>query len=163
MTKNDIKKLILEAYQEVVGEDTYEEVKGSKQSKETKPSKPTKATPKMAQKEPETKVTKNLLNKIEDREKANKAKGDKSDVDVFGKVHKLLKRRIGQTLEESDVEKMMEEMQCDECWEEGMDPVGKEESDVNNDGKVDGTDKYLMKRRKAVGAAIQKAKHLKDK
>jgi hypothetical protein len=66
MTKNDIKKLILEAYQEVVGEDTYEEVKGSKQSKETKPSKPTKATPKVAQKEPETKVTKNLLNKIED-------------------------------------------------------------------------------------------------
>jgi hypothetical protein len=163
MTKNDIKKLILEAYQEVVGEDTYEEVKGSKQSKETKPSKPTKATPKVSQKEPETKVTKNLLNKIEDREKANKAKGDKSDVDVFGKVHKLLKRRIGQTLEESDIEKMMEEMQCDECWEEGMDPVGKEDSDVNNDGKVDGTDKYLMKRRKAVGAAIQKAKHLKDK
>jgi hypothetical protein len=74
-----------------------------------------------------------------------------------------LKRRIGQTLEESDIEKMMEEMQCDECWEEGMDPVGKEDSDVNNDGKVDGTDKYLMKRRKAVGAAIQKAKHLKDK
>jgi len=162
MTKNEIKNLILEAYQEVMGEDTYEEVKASKKTKETKPTKPSKVAPKV-EKEPETKVTKNLLNKIEDREKANKAKGDKSDVDVFGKVHKLLKRRIGQTLEESDVEKMMEEMQCDECWEEGMDPVGKEDSDVNNDGKVDGTDKYLMKRRKAVGAAIQKAKHLKDK
>ncbi len=150
MTKNDIKNLILEI---------YEEVKSSKSTKSAKPSKPAAKV----QKEPETKVTKNLLNKIEDREKANKAKGDKSDVDVLGKVHKLLKRRVGQTLEEADVEKMMEEMQCDECWEEGMDPVGKEDSDINNDGKVDGTDKYLMKRRKAVGAAIQKAKHLKDK
>ena len=30
----------------------------------------------------------------------------------------------------------------------GLDPVGKEDKDVNNDGKVNKTDKYLMKRRK---------------
>lgn len=36
----------------------------------------------------------------------------------------------------------------------GLDPVGQEDSDVNNDGKVDKTDKYLMKRRGAVGNAI---------
>ena len=36
----------------------------------------------------------------------------------------------------------------------GLDPVGKEDGDVNNDGKKDGTDKYLMKRRKAIGKAI---------
>ena len=159
MTKNDIKNLIQEVYEEVVSEDTYEEVKSMKAGKATKPSKPTKSLPK----EPETKVTKNLLNKIEDREKANKAKGDKSDSDVLGKVHKLLKRRVGQTLEEADVEKMMEEMNCDECWNEELDPVGQEDSDVNNDKKVDGTDKYLLKRRKAVGSAIKKAKHLKNK
>ena len=35
-----------------------------------------------------------------------------------------------------------------------LDPVGKEDSDVNNDGKVDKTDNYLMKRRKAIGKAI---------
>ena len=29
---------------------------------------------------------------------------------------------------------------------EGLDPVGKEDGDVNNDGKKDSTDKYLMKR-----------------
>lgn len=40
--------------------------------------------------------------------------------------------------------------------EEGLDAVGKEDSDVNNDGKVDGTDKYLMNRRKAIGKAIKK-------
>ena len=38
---------------------------------------------------------------------------------------------------------------------EGLDPVGKEDGDVNNDGKKDGTDKYLMNRRKAIGKAIK--------
>jgi hypothetical protein len=37
---------------------------------------------------------------------------------------------------------------------QGLDPVGQEDSDVNNDGKVNKTDKYLMKRRDAVGKAI---------
>ena len=38
----------------------------------------------------------------------------------------------------------------------GLDPVGKEDGDVNNDGKKDGTDKYLMNRRKAIGKAMAK-------
>ena len=37
-----------------------------------------------------------------------------------------------------------------------LDPVGKEDSDVDNDGKVDYTDSYLMKRRKAIGKAMGK-------
>ena len=36
----------------------------------------------------------------------------------------------------------------------GLDPVGKEDGDINNDGKKDGTDKYLANRRKAIGKAI---------
>tara|TARA_Y100000817_G_scaffold90789_1_gene70610 strand:- start:8 stop:1180 length:1173 start_codon:yes stop_codon:yes gene_type:complete len=36
----------------------------------------------------------------------------------------------------------------------GLDPVGKEDGDINNDGKKDKTDKYLMNRRKAIGKAI---------
>ena len=39
---------------------------------------------------------------------------------------------------------------------EGMDPVGKEDGDINNDGKKDSTDSYLMNRRKAVSKAIAK-------
>ena len=39
---------------------------------------------------------------------------------------------------------------------EGMDPVGQEDADINNDGKTDGTDKYLMNRRKAISKAIGK-------
>ena len=38
---------------------------------------------------------------------------------------------------------------------EGLDPVGKEDGDVNNDGKKNKTDKYLMNRRKAIGSAIK--------
>ena len=37
---------------------------------------------------------------------------------------------------------------------QGLDPVGKDDGDINNDGKKDGTDKYLMKRRKAIGKAM---------
>jgi len=39
---------------------------------------------------------------------------------------------------------------------EGMDPVGKEDADINNDGKVDKTDGYLKNRRKAISKAIAK-------
>jgi len=39
---------------------------------------------------------------------------------------------------------------------EKLDPVGKEDDDVNNDGKVDKTDDYLKNKRKAVSKAISK-------
>ena len=38
----------------------------------------------------------------------------------------------------------------------GLDPVGQEDKDIDNDGDHDKTDKYLLKRRKAIGAAIRK-------
>tara|TARA_Y100001973_G_scaffold3750_1_gene5467 strand:- start:352 stop:2118 length:1767 start_codon:yes stop_codon:yes gene_type:complete len=38
----------------------------------------------------------------------------------------------------------------------GLDPVGKEDGDVNNDGKKNKTDSYLMNRRKAIGKAMAK-------
>ena len=37
-----------------------------------------------------------------------------------------------------------------------LDPVGQEDKDIDNDGDHDKTDKYLLKRRKAIGAAIRK-------
>lgn len=39
---------------------------------------------------------------------------------------------------------------------ESLDPVGKEDDDVNNDGKVDKSDDYLKNRRKAISASIKK-------
>ena len=161
MTKEDLKKLIREAFSEVVAEDTYEEAKKGEKKEEPK---------KVEPKEPETKVTKNLVHQIDKHEKKNASKGDKGDAALFGRIGKMLKNRIGQTLEESSIEEMLAELDCEECYEEGMDPVGKEDSDVNNDGKVDGTadnpygaDAYLLNRRKAIGAAIEKGKKLKKK
>ena len=45
---------------------------------------------------------------------------------------------------------------------ETLDPVGKEDSDIDNDGDVDKTDKYLAKRRQAVGKAIGKGRTMKE-
>ena len=42
---------------------------------------------------------------------------------------------------------------------QGLDPVGKEDGDINNDGKKDKTDKYLANRRKAIGKAIAKEEY----
>jgi hypothetical protein len=41
-------------------------------------------------------------------------------------------------------------------FNEKLDPVGQEDDDVNNDNKVDKTDKYLKNKRKAVSKAISK-------
>lgn len=45
----------------------------------------------------------------------------------------------------------------------GLDPVGKEDSDVNNDGKVNRQDDYLMNRRKAIGKAMAKEEVIYEK
>jgi hypothetical protein len=42
---------------------------------------------------------------------------------------------------------------------EKMDPVGQEDDDINNDGKTDKTDKYLLNRRKAIGSNIKEGDH----
>ncbi len=43
-----------------------------------------------------------------------------------------------------------------EKMKESLDPVGQEDSDIDNDGDTDSSDKYLNKRRKAIGKAIAK-------
>ena len=47
--------------------------------------------------------------------------------------------------------------EIDEDIEEGkLDPVGKEDGDVDNDGDTDDSDRYLKKRRAAIAKAIKK-------
>ena len=41
-------------------------------------------------------------------------------------------------------------------YEKKLDPVGQEDGDIDNDGDEDSTDKYLAKRRKAIGKAMKK-------
>lgn len=162
MTKEDLKKLIQEVYEEEMAE--------TKKKSDAKPEPKHKEEPKQAPakkaEEPKNKVTKSLVHDLESEEGKLKNRGDNKGAGVVDKAGKLLKKLVGKVVNESDVEEMLAELNCDECWEEGwkgeaLDPVGKEDADVNNDGKVDKTDKYLLKRRKAVGAAIQKAKKIK--
>ena len=40
----------------------------------------------------------------------------------------------------------------------GLDPVGKEDDDVDNDGDEDDSDAYLKKRRDAISKAVKKQK-----
>ena len=47
--------------------------------------------------------------------------------------------------------------------EKKLDPVGKEDGDVDNDGDKDSSDSYLMKRRKAIAKAMKKEEVEKDK
>lgn len=44
----------------------------------------------------------------------------------------------------------------------GLDPVGKEDDDINNDGKVNKTDSYLKNRRKTIGNAIAKEEYIDE-
>ena len=45
---------------------------------------------------------------------------------------------------------------------EKLDPVGKEDADVNNDGKEDKQDEYIIRRRNAVKAAIKHAEESEE-
>jgi hypothetical protein len=47
----------------------------------------------------------------------------------------------------------------DSEMDEKLDPVGKEDGDVDNDGDTDSSDEYLKKRRAAVAKAIKKQKN----
>tara|TARA_Y100000004_G_scaffold189033_1_gene244061 strand:- start:230 stop:820 length:591 start_codon:yes stop_codon:yes gene_type:complete len=46
----------------------------------------------------------------------------------------------------------------DSEMKEKLDPVGKEDGDIDNDGDEDSSDEYLKKRRDAIGKAIKKQK-----
>jgi hypothetical protein len=101
-----------------------------------------------------------LVHHIEKQEKSNKFKGDKTDADLFDKVGKMLKRHVGRTLEEADVEKMMEEMECEECYEEGAKP---DFLDLDKDGnKKEPMKKAAMdaKTSKKLKEIIEKAKNI---
>lgn len=157
MTKSELKSIILETYLELLSEKKTASTKTSSVKPMT-----VKPVVKKKSEEPETKITTGFLDKIEKRGKANKIKGDTSDVNLLGRVHKILKRRVGQTLEEGDVDAMIAELKCDDCCDESeLDVVGSEDSDVNNDGKVNNSDSYLLKKRDAIGAALKKANTLK--
>jgi len=75
---------------------------------------------------------------------------DENPIDIMKTLDRELFDRISSRLEEKRIEVARQ------VYGEALDPVGNEDEDINNDGKVDGTDGYLHKRRKAIGKAIHK-------
>ena len=81
-------------------------------------------------------------------------------------LKKIIKEEISSILSEAhEDDDVLEEAHCganEELEEahcgtnEELDPVDKEDDDVNNDGKVDGSDKYLRNRRKEIAKSMAK-------
>ena len=76
--------------------------------------------------------------KVDETSGMDKAKKNMDDYKKGNRLTELVKAALMQPMEEK------------------MDPVGKEDKDINNDGKVDKTDDYLANRRKAIKKAIEK-------
>jgi hypothetical protein len=68
-------------------------------------------------------------------------------------------------ISQEDYKNLMKKFQAETpkgMLKESLDPVGKEDDDIDNDGDTDKTDKYLANRRKAVGQAIGKGRAMKE-
>jgi hypothetical protein len=68
-----------------------------------------------------------------------------------GKVAWVKKNQPGVKDPEAYVASVMRKIEKNEA----LDPVGKEDDDINNDGKVDSTDDYLKNRRKKIAQAMK--------
>ena len=83
------------------------------------------------------------MTSTEKKEKETLVKGMKKAKGDF-------KKRYGK-----DAESVMYATAAKRAMDEKLDAVGKEDDDINNDGKVDKTDKYLANRRKAIAKNIK--------
>ena len=77
----------------------------------------------------------------------------KTKVIINPKKSDLMKESIRQLLE-------MELETLKEAAKKKLDPVGKEDKDIDNDGDHDKSDKYLLNRRKTVAKAMGKKTHI---
>ena len=85
----------------------------------------------------------------------------KLELEMSEKEFKNSATKIINNPEENEVVQGEEKQLASGLFNEKLDPVGQEDDDINNDGKVDKTDKYLKNKRKAVSKAINKQKNKK--
>ena len=80
--------------------------------------------------------------------------------DIGSLLDKVNKQKIATPQDISNQVRRYVQVQEDEksdVVEEKLDAVGKEDGDVDNDGDKDNTDKYLLKKRKAISKALKGA------
>ena len=87
---------------------------------------------------------------------SKKEKEEKDEGNAFGAALKAARDNGDDTFMVSGKKYEVEDYK--DTKEKKLDPVGKEDGDIDNDGDKDATDKYLAKRRKAIGKAIKKDK-----
>tara|TARA_R110001592_G_scaffold283661_1_gene551624 strand:- start:3438 stop:4289 length:852 start_codon:yes stop_codon:yes gene_type:complete len=80
------------------------------------------------------------------------------ELEMSEKEFKNSAKDIVNNPEGSEVVQGEEKQLASGLFNEKLDPVGQEDDDINNDGKVDKTDKYLKNKRTAVSKAINKNK-----
>ena len=83
----------------------------------------------------------------------------KLELDMSEKEFKNSATKIVNNPEGSDVVQGEEKQLASGLFNEKLDPVGQEDDDINNDGKVDKTDDYLKNKRKKTSQAINKNKN----
>ena len=132
-------KVFVESSEETISEEELEKVYEEKAQPSEGKKYPVRVT------DPQSGVT---YHRTATRAKINelKAKGLQVEIDEYGE-------KSGKNYEGED-EKKEDKKEV----KEALDPVGKEDDDVNNDGKVDDTDGYLKNRRGAIARAIAKNK-----
>ena len=74
--------------------------------------------------------------------------------DLLLQKGRLMAKNQNTAMIDKEISKEMKKLNI----KEKLDPVGKEDGDIDNDGDKDSTDKYLTKKRKAISKAIEKDK-----
>ena len=101
-----------------------------------------------------------MVQDLESEEGKLKNRGDRKAADVVDKAGKFLKRIVGRVVSEGDVEEMLAELNCEECYEEGAKP---DFLDLDKDGnKKEPMKKAAMdaKTSKKLKEIIEKAKNI---
>jgi archaellum component FlaC len=91
-----------------------------------------------------------LIDLLENKMTSSEKKEKETLVKGMKKAKGEFKKRYGK-----DAESVMYATATKRAMDEELDAVGKEDDDINNDGKVNKTDKYLANRRKAIAKNIK--------
>jgi archaellum component FlaC len=91
-----------------------------------------------------------LIDLLEKKMTSSEKKEKETLVKGMKKAKGDFKKRYGK-----DAKSVMYATATKRAMDEKLDAVGKEDDDINNDGKVDKTDKYLSNRRKAIASNIK--------
>jgi len=92
------------------------------------------------------------------KNKRNLVKKYGSDAEkvMYGRATNLAKKLAETDMEQNKLREMVKAALM-KPMDEKMDPVGQEDADINNDGNVDKTDKYLTNRRAAIAKNLKEA------